>query len=840
MITLRAALAVLAAFACVVAWWTWSATRGTEADGRERIVFWADIGQMGEETYSLIHRFEQLHPQYRVEMGSAVARDLTGDAQRLLTAIAGGVPPDLVFFDRFAVAQWADRGALTDLKPYLDAQAKGVSDRLDLGEYYPWTVDEASYRKPGTQGPAGVYAIPCSADIRLLWTNLGLLRQEGLVDPATGTSRPPRTWEELRAYCKRLTRFRHDDDPSSGLARLGFAPSFGNAWLYIYAFEAGGSLLSADGLRTTMDAPPVVRALRFMADCYDDIGGVKQADAFQSGFQSGPLDPFFRSQVAMKIDGSWCLDSFAAYAPADLDWTVSPAPIPADRLAAGAQPITWAGGFSYVIPATARCKQGAFALMRYLRSWDSVRLQEQSKRELAESQGHPYIPGIQPNRAHYRRLVAEAVAGDLAKQPRFRDAVLTFQDMLDHTLIRPVSPVGQLLFNKHAEATENAVHHHFRDEAKAAGKDEIAYTLAEAQRPVQAALDQVVTPRTGATVSWSPFIAILALALAAMLGAVLARARARRGHSLRETGAGLLFAAPWLLGFAVFCGGSIMFSLVASVTDYDVLNPARFCGLANYRELIHDPLFWQSLDNTVFMLIRIPLVMAVGLALALLLDRSMRGIGLYRTAFYVPVVMPAVAASLLWLYAFNPTEGLLSRAVNWAFDSAPGHLLEGIIAWLTGKPCYLQAPAWISDPHWSKPSYMLMNLWTAGGSMIIWLAGLQAIPRQLYEAAAIDGAGSWRRFWHITLPMLSPYILFNLITGVIGTMQIFTEAYIMSDNGKPENSLLFYALYLFDQSFQYFRIGYASALAWILFVIVLLLTLLQLWSSRRWVHYEHV
>ncbi len=583
----------------------------------------------------------------------------------------------------------------------------------------------------------------------------------------------------------------------------------------------------------------MVRALRFMTDCYDDIGGAAQADGFQTGFQSGPLDPFFRGQVAMKIDGSWCLDGFAAYAPPDLDWTVSPAPMPADRLEAGAAPITWAGGWSYVVPATARCKQGAFELMRYLRCWDAVKVQEQSKRELAESQGHPYIPSIQPNRTHYHRLVEAAVAGDLAKQPRFRDAVQTFEGMLDHTLIRPVTAVGQLLFNQHALATDYAVHHRLASEAAAAGQDEIAYTLAQESRPVQAALDLVLAPRSGGAVSWTPFVAVYALALALALGWILLRARAGREHTLRETGAGLLFASPWLIGFAVFCGGPIVFSLVASATEYDVLTPARYCGAANYRELLRDPLFWQSLGNTVFMLIRIPLVMGVGLALALLLDRSLRGIGFYRTAFYVPVVVPAVAASLLWLYAFNPTEGMLSRGLNWAFDSLPGHALERLIAWITGKPCYLQAPLWLNDARWTKPSLILMNVWCAGGSMIIWLAGLQAIPRQLYEAAAIDGAGAGRRFWHITLPMLSPYILFNLITGMIGTMQIFTEAYIMSDNGKPENSLMFYALYLFDQSFQYFRVGYASALAWILFVIVLALTLLQLWSSKRWVHYEH-
>jgi multiple sugar transport system permease protein len=164
--------------------------------------------------------------------------------------------------------------------------------------------------------------------------------------------------------------------------------------------------------------------------------------------------------------------------------------------------------------------------------------------------------------------------------------------------------------------------------------------------------------------------------------------------------------------------------------------------------------------------------------------------------------------------------------------------LEWAVGLFTTTPFHLNAPLWLQDPAFSKPALILMNLWMAGGSMVIWLTGLQSIPKQLYEAASIDGASAWRRFFTITIPMLSPYILFNLIIGVIATMQIFTEAYIMTAGG-PVDSTLFYAYYLFKQGFQFFRMGYASALAWILFVAVLGLTLLQLWVSKRWVHYDH-
>jgi len=835
MIPLRLAVGAFVALAVVIGIWTWRATRVTASDGRQVIVFWGS-SQIGEEIYTLAHRFEQSHPQYRVELGTAVARDLTGDAQRLLSAVAGGVPPDLVWFDRFAVGEWASRNALTDLTPLLRKQAASDPDRVDLGEYYPWSIEECSYRPPGSSQAPALYGLPISADIRLLWTNRNLLRQEGLVD-AQGQPQLPRTWEELRADNRRLSRYRVAGDPASGLTRLGFAPGYGNSWLYIYAFQAGGSLLSPDGTRVTLTSPPISQALHFMCDCYDDIGGVQQANAFQQGFQDGPLDPFLKSQVAMKIDGSWFLDTVAAYAPDDLDWTVSPAPLPAAEVAKGRSPITWAGGFALVIPKTARCPEGAFALMQYLTSWQSVNLLEQSKREKAQGQGLPYIPGLQANRVHYQRLVAQALAGDLATRPRYRDAVLTFQGMLDHTLIRPVSPVGQLLWNMHVQATDQAEQHAARAQAQAQGVDEVDLALAQAQAPVQAQLDRLLHGDRAPAVRWGRYLGGYGFLVALVL-AVACYRQATGRYRLRESGAALLFLSPWLLGFTVLIGGPIFFSIVYSFCTYDVLTPAHYAGLDNYREVAADPLFWQSLGNTVFMLLRIPLVMAVGLMIALLLNRGMRGLSLYRTAFYLPAVMPVVAASLLWLWIFNPTQGFLNQALEWGFATLPGHALEAVLGWVHGRPVHLQAPLWLQDPAWSKPAMILMSVWSAGGCMIIWLAGLQGIPSQLYEAAAIDGANSWQRFRHITVPMLSPYILFNLIMGVIATMQIFSEAYIMSDNGKPANSLLFYALYLFDQSFQYFRMGYASAMAWILFLIVLALTALQMWLAKRWVNYD--
>ena len=302
-------------------------------------------------------------------------------------------------------------------------------------------------------------------------------------------------------------------------------------------------------------------------------------------------------------------------------------------------------------------------------------------------------------------------------------------------------------------------------------------------------------------------------------------------------GAALVFASPWLLGMICLTGGPILFSVVTSFTRYDVLSPARYVGWQNYRDLLTDDIFFQSLWNTAYMALRLPLVMGVGLIIAMLLDRSIRGIGLYRTAFFMPSIVPVVAGSLLWLMLLNPNFGAINLALNWIFSTPPAHWLAAGVSLIAGHHVRFTPPGWLEDPRWSKPSLILMSVWSAGGGMIIWLAGLQSIPRQLYEAAEIDGAGAWRRFVNITLPMLSPYILFNAVVGMIATMQVFTEAYIMTQGG-PADSTNFYAYHLFRSAFQYFRMGYASALAWILFLIVLLLTWTQLWASKRWVHYE--
>ena len=372
-----------------LAWWTVRQTTQVTADGRQEIVFWGHSA-LGEDIDTVVHAFEQENPQYKVILSTSAARDLVGDGQRLMCAIAGGVPPDVVFFDRFAIGEWAARGAFEDLTPYLQRQKQGDPYRINLDDYYPWSVREASYSPPLSGQPPRMYGIPLSADIRLMFINNDVFRQAGLVD-AKGNVTPPKNWDELRAYGKKLTLFRTPGDPNSGIVRLGFAPNAGNSWLYLYAWEAGGEFMNPEHTLVTLDSPPNIRALHFMADCYDDIGGVGQAESFQQAQQTGAQDPFILGLLAMKTDVTESMVGIADWKP-DMDFQLIPSPMPQGQIDAGKPPVAWSGGFSLVIPKTARQREGAFKLIQFISSDRGRAIMELGSREQRESEGRLYLP----------------------------------------------------------------------------------------------------------------------------------------------------------------------------------------------------------------------------------------------------------------------------------------------------------------------------------------------------------------------------------------------------------------------------------------------------------------
>jgi multiple sugar transport system permease protein len=285
----------------------------------------------------------------------------------------------------------------------------------------------------------------------------------------------------------------------------------------------------------------------------------------------------------------------------------------------------------------------------------------------------------------------------------------------------------------------------------------------------------------------------------------------------RDLRNGLLFITPWLIGFGLFVAYPLVASLYYSMTNFNIMKAPRWIGLGNYADLLFkDDLFRTSLSNTAYyVLISVPVGTAFSLATALLLNAKIKGISLFRTVYYLPTIVPAVAGSIIWMMLLNPQFGIINELI---------------------RSLGLRQPGWLADPAWAKPALIIMSLWGMGGTIIIYLAALQDVPVHLVEAAILDGANGWQRFLRVTVPMISPAILFNVVVTLIGSFQYFTAAYIMTDGG-PNNATLFYALYLYRNAFKYTKMGYASALAWLLLVITLVCTLLVLRTGGRKVYY---
>jgi len=289
-------------------------------------------------------------------------------------------------------------------------------------------------------------------------------------------------------------------------------------------------------------------------------------------------------------------------------------------------------------------------------------------------------------------------------------------------------------------------------------------------------------------------------------------------RDVKQLGKGLAFSSPWIIGFAAFMLLPIILSFYYSLCDYSGLQPPMFVGISNYRELMSDPIFLKSVENSIqYALLVIPSSLILSLGLAMLLNVKMPGQAVFRTIIFLPSLVPIVASAMVWMWLYNGKFGMIN------------HLLSKI--GITG-------PSWLENPTWTLPALAVMYLWGVGYTVVIYLAGLQDVPRELYEAAEIDGAGIWRRLWHVTIPMLSPVIFFNLIMSIIWVLQVFDLPYIMTPNGGPARSTELMAVYLYDNAFRYVRMGYASAIAWIMLMMILALTGIAFWTSKRWVHYQ--
>lgn len=842
----------------------------TPSAGRQnvKLVVWglqASEEQAGQRAQ--VAEFEKRNPGVKVSVLSMGAGQM--NPQKLMTAIVGRTPPDVINQDRFTIGDWASRDTFMDLSKLIKRD-RDRPDGVRPEDYYKPCWAEAQYK-------GKVYAIPNSTDDRFLYYNKTLFAQAGL-------TRPPRTWSELKSYAKKLTL----NGTDGSIKQIGFIPNWGNSWLYLYSWQMGGEFMSPDGRKCTMNNPLSVKALEYMVSIYDALGGAQKVDQFQAGFQPDAMDPFLTGKVAMKIDVDGAANNIARFNP-DLNFGVAPAPVPDERyartvlnvqydakgvalgmpraewekrraLASGEGSkgrfrgketyITWSGGFSWAIPVGAKNTELAWKFIKWMSSPEAGLIAAAAQKRYNLGKGRPFVPTMHANQK-YNAAVFEKFAPET---PKFRNSVKFALSMMPYSRYRPVTFVGQPLWDEHVRAFDQAVHH---EQTHLSPKQ----ALTAGTKIVQRELDRAFVRESYRVVPmarlWTAIIAVILLLVAVFV--ILARRTGAVGSLMRtEAVAGYAFASPWLIGFLIFTIGPIVASIVFSFCDYDVLHEARWLGLANYSQLFtYDwGILSKALYNALFLAaIGLPLGIMTGLAIAMLLNANVKGMSWYRTLYYLPSIVPVVASAVLWLWVLNPQWGIVNvvwkaTLTQWFHLAPPGWMSQpgeffGVLSWLwrhTFGALGLAMPTILAQPAaylGAKSALVTMGLWGAGGGMIIWLAGLKGIPTSYYEAADIDGANVWQKFRNITLPMLSPYIFFNLIMGTIGVLQTFDNVYVMTNgNGGPVDATMVPVLLLFNKAFRYFSMGYASALAWILFAIILVFTLFQLKMAPRWVHYE--
>ncbi len=785
------------------------------AQERQKVIVWGvNLGPTTKGLEAVVREFERRNPDIKLVVTTMGAGGMS--PQKLMTAIVGKVPPDVIAQDRFTLADWASRGAFEPLDELIarDAGKDPLTPTAD--QYYKPTWEEAKYN-------GKVYGIPTGADNRMLFYNKGMFQKKAKELRAAGLDpdRPPRTWTELLAYSKVLTEFNKDGT----IKTAGFLPNYGNVWLYMYAFQNNANFISPDGSRATMATPEAAEALEYMVKGYDLVGGFENARNFQSGFLGDANDSFIIGKVAMKIDGDWIMPTLLRYGQ-KLNFGAAPPPVPDDRYYKRGrfanekdQFVTWTGGFSYAIPSGARNRDGGWRFIKWATSYEGRLVDMQAQKEWDGRLGRQYVPPLVANIKAAETGLNEFTPDD----PRIQEAKRLSVSMQNIARFRPKTVVAQLLWDEHVRAIENA----------ALKKMSPMAALQNAQDKVNRELGEINSQQQYPVVNSSlPAWIASTVAAIALLAGIVAFLRKKIGRLERtEAKWAYLFISPWVLGFLVFTIGPMIASLFYSFTMWNVLGDAHWVGLKNYADLTgydRDNVA-KSLANVAYLGgIGVPLNLMTGLAVAMLLNAAVRGMRFYRTFFYMPSIVPTVASAVLWIWilASDPSKGL----INSCWQSTIGE-------WFNAPP-----PGWLNAEAWAKPALIVQGLWGAGGGMILWLAGLKGIPTTLYEASSIDGASPGRQFFSVTLPQLSPVIFFNTVMGFIGALQEFDRVYIMkpadATGAGPADSLLVPVYLLFTNGFSYFKMGYASAIAWGIFAVILALTALQFKLAPKWVHYE--
>jgi len=778
-----AALLVIAAFARVA---YRTATAGTTRPGEIELTVMHWSGDGGQEEDKIVEdslaEFERANPGVRVK------RLNPGDAgsfyTKLQTMMAAGEPPDVFYVGFERVANFASLDLLRPIDDFVAredaARAAGDARALDLAQFYPQTV--AAFRFDGARvGSGALYGIPKDFTTVGFYYNKDLFRRAGVAFPTDAW-----TWDDYIAAARELAKLRSPDgEPITGSEFVTWP-----VMVRTYLRTEGAEAIADDLVSMRVSEPATVAALeRLRAWRHAESGTLTPGN---SKIATGP-SLFLGGKVGMAGPfGRWVVPSYRNIKPpaeGGFEWDFAPLP----RGGAEANCVLTV---SWSMARSTRHPEESWKLIKWLTNRESqaanARLGLAIPTLRAVAEGPDFLVSSLPpaNNQGYLDAIPEASVIAWPADP-------TFEQILGSTM----------------------------EQALKTGDLTVPQAVAAFDEKWSTHAGFVPGGLAPPPVKWMGFAAA-GLAVAGLLAAGFAwlLLRAPAGANARsEERAGFLFASPWVIGFLVFMAFPILLSLVLSMTNWKGIGPlsgADWVGADNYAQLVlRDGRFHTAFKVTLYYAaLAVPGGQLLALLAAVVMTQKVRGIAFFRAAWYLPSVLAGVGVSILWRWIFDSNGGLLNRTLELAGIAGP--------EWFGKDAAAFGAPA-----------FALMSFWLVGGSMMVYLAGLQQIPRDLYEAAEIDGAGPVRRFLRVTLPMLSPVILFNLIMAVIGSFQVFTQAFVMT-GGEPGDLTRFYVLYLFNKAFELYDMGYASAMAWILLVIVLALTAVILRTSARVVYYE--
>jgi multiple sugar transport system permease protein len=765
-----------------------------QVDARKRpitlsILHWGNAAEAGV-VQALVERYEKQNPHVRIIRIHTPGGDVEM-THKLKTMLAAGTPPDLFYLPPGLLPEMAQMKLIRPIDDYLEAERKAGTGAF-LDDYYPilmraWKYDVESE----TIGKGKMYGLPKDFTTAGFWVNVDLFNAAGVKVPYEGWS-----WDEFESACRKITALSGTPGLEGrkiygGFLQLWDASLRNVVWTFGGDFFARRADGTADFRNVTLDDPPAQEALRMIVRTRIEEGIVYNP----TGVARDGGQEFINGNIGcIGPIGRWMVPTYKSIKNFRWDFV----PIPYQRREFQASQMYYT---AWSMAAASKQSDEAYKLMKFLCGAEGAVMQSElglaipPLRSVAQSPAFLSPPGIP---AHNSQLFLDAIEytrlQQIPPQPEWRR-------ILEDRATRSIQ-LGQ------ATTLENA------KQIEAAWLAELNSPLRKRQWPAMR-WDWVLTATVGLI-----FGAVALLWWRAKREKIgpLDRAQAR---------AGWMFILPWLAGFLLLTLGPMVASLLLSFTQWSAMTSiteARAVGTANYRQLLlADRTFYQSLKVTLyFVVLAVPIGQLAALGVALLMNLKLRGITVFRTIYFVPSVVSGVVLAVLWLQIFNNEYGIFNE------------VLRPILA-----PFGVRPPDWfgLDAKRWAIPAFVIMGLWGVGSGMIIYLAGLKGIPISLFEAATIDGAGPLRRLWNVTLPMLSPLIFYNVVMAIIGSFQVFTQAYVMTGAG-PDNATLFYVLNLYRQAFEFHNMGYASAMAWVLFVIVLGVTVLIFKGSKRLVYYE--